>query len=223
MASTIATKLKQQIVPNWTAIFSWACNTGHIEAMRMVKEVQGDLIASILDDNSALMEYLFDSVKNNQPAILEEFLKYGAKPDTFRMGLTLLGEACKRDNLKCVEILLNHKADVTLADDFPFFNFPKSPLVIAASLNHLAIVEYLMDNTVAGSHVGSEALYEAGKNGYTRAIDIILGHKNLVVGFDILEKALQKAVTNNNVNVVEILIEKGAHVNTSCIFVHLLW
>ncbi|MCX5794882.1 MAG: ankyrin repeat domain-containing protein [Elusimicrobia bacterium] len=136
---------------------------------------------------------------------------------------TALSEAASSGHLEVVRFLLDKGADVNGMD-----KDSSPPLLGAADNGHEDVVRLLVErgaNINARRHVrdgraGTTALMSAAGDGKLDLVRFLLDHKAdmnlgewLPLRYDRLEPALEDAISGGHVNVVALLIERGAALN----------
>uniref|UniRef100_A0A8D8AKH4 Ankyrin-2 n=1 Tax=Culex pipiens TaxID=7175 RepID=A0A8D8AKH4_CULPI len=149
--------------------------------------------------------------------------------------VTPLNSASRFGNVKIIELLLKHGADVNVFDT----TFELSPLMFACYYGNIKVVKALLENGACANssakESGETALFFAVKNGHYEIADLLLANGALVniilqngiasrIGYMnaadcniYTEKhkvtALQIAIKEGRVDIARLLIEYGAQVN----------
>ncbi|KAJ5963696.1 uncharacterized protein N7479_003572 [Penicillium vulpinum] len=126
-------------------------------------------------------------------------------------GRTPLVAACERGNLEAAKKLLNNGANLDIAGDNEH-----TPLHTAACNGHVDIVRMLLEkgNEINNGSDGSKApLYCACLNGHHQVAEILLQWKPDIITANGGWVPLISASLNGSVDIVLLLIERGADVN----------
>ena len=145
---------------------------------------------------------------------LRKLLKLGAPIDGCRIkyGKTALHEAARHGHLRCVEILLNYRANVNITtyDGLtPLHEAAEQGFVdcLTALLNHGAEV-------YAATRIQWTALHFAARNGHRDCLDVLLQHgANVNATADGGWRPLHMAVRHGHTMCVELLLLYNAEVD----------
>lgn len=114
--------------------------------------------------------------------------------------------AAKNGHINIVKLLLDYGADVN--------SYNNRALYSACENNHLEVAKILIENGCNSEDSIVFALDKAILNGYAELAEYILQFLPLHINnYPILKSAFNRAITNNYVDVVKLLIEKGIDVN----------
>ncbi|KAL1396799.1 hypothetical protein pipiens_010256 [Culex pipiens pipiens] len=155
----------------------WAAGEDKLEVLTEVLTKKPSVVHAIDEDGYTA---LHKACYNNNTAMVELLLRYGAKPNArTELGWTPLHSACKWNNAECVALMLQHGADINAISQGD-----QTPLHIAATVSNCrsTLVTLLMDDRVRPGLVNnsnetaaaiakrsglSHALFEMGHPGYT--------------------------------------------------------
>ncbi|KAI3579751.1 ankyrin repeat-containing domain protein, partial [Fusarium oxysporum f. sp. albedinis] len=131
--------------------------------------------------------------------------------ETSTLGRSPLGIACTKGFIEVVDLILQNRADITVAD-----NNGWTP-VMAASLNgHVEVVKLLLKNkadiTVA-SNGGGTPVYVASFNGHVEVVKLLLKNKaDITVVDNDRWTPVMAASFNGHIEVVKLLLENEADI-----------
>ncbi len=152
--------------------------------------------------------------QNGNAAVIEQFLKAGADPNsTVRSEETALMLAARTGRSDAVNVLLEAGADINAKESWN----GQTALMWAAAAGHGAVVRALLDHRAdihMRSNGGTTALLFAVRKGDIRSVQAMLE-----AGADVNEKRpdlatpLLVAIINGHEDLVDLLLEKGAGPN----------
>ncbi|RYC78295.1 hypothetical protein BFJ63_vAg18831, partial [Fusarium oxysporum f. sp. narcissi] len=131
--------------------------------------------------------------------------------ETSTLGRSPLGIACTKGFIEVVDLMLQNRADITVAD-----NRGVTP-VIAASLNgHVEVVKLLLENkadiTVANSR-GVTPVYAASSRGHVKVVKLLLENEaDITVSNSRGVTPVYAASSRGHVEVVKLLLESKADI-----------
>jgi len=191
----------------WTALHR-ACSKGFID------------IVSILLSNGAYLNCktnnrltaLHEASRNNHIEVVKLLLDNGIDLNLRNSnGRTALHEACRNNHIEVFKELINRGADIHITD-----NYNENPLNYSISNHHFEIIKIILDKGINFSNKDLSLIFLMAIN--DGDIDLIktLIHKGTI---DINYKDeysgtyLHFAISNNNFEIVKLLIENGADIN----------
>ena len=200
-------KLREKI--KLDKIMIWACTEGYIEIVKLL-----DLCWEIKTNGTQKYEiqlpFLFATIKNNHPQILEALLFFGADVNSVNNdGNTLLLEACIKNNTEIVKILLAYGADVNIRN-----GKQKIAIIVASSTGNLDIVKMLLEHGAFHGILNGRALFAACECGSVEVVEILLKLTSVVEREDIKQKSLRIAACEGHLEVVKFLIKQNTEINS---------
>jgi len=164
-----------------------------------------DISMTDIPEKSPLHDQLHISkfLKDGDTKLVEKLIEWGADVNKVVDGIPPLKEAISMNNFELVKLMVNHGANVNYPD---ILNY-------AFNKNAINIAKYLIE---CGSDVGkSNALSEVMENSSLDSTSREELVKYLIANNAIADDGLSLiiAASNNEKNIVEYLIEKGADVN----------
>ena len=127
-----------------------------------------------------------------------------------KIGPKDLGSGIRYDKLDVVMVAIKKGANVNgrILDEF---QMPNRPLPYAASLGHLNIVKFLVENGADIHYNNDSPLTEAVNSGHLDTVKYLVGQgANIRVGNDY---ALSKASSDGNLEMVKYLVQNGADIH----------
>lgn len=200
----------------------------------------------ITQHEKKIQKKLFKALVNGDTAGIEEALAQGAcvnaKNDEYENGLTPMCLASSKGDLKVLELLHEHGADINIQT-----NNGMSPLHYAAHCGHMNIVKWLLDNKAdinARTSFGELPIHWAAKTGRLDILDYLFSYTgtnshrflpdfgNILGrlfggcqnGFDINAQdnhswtLLHHAARGDCIDVIKWLLDHGAHINAGTRF-----
>lgn len=161
----------------------WAAGEDKLEVLTEVLVKKPSVVHAVDEDGYTP---LHKACYNNNTAMAELLLRYGAKPNArTELGWTPLHSACKWNNAECVALMLQHGADINATSQGD-----QTPLHIAATVSNCrsTLVTLLMDERVRPGLVNnsnemaaaiakrsgmSHALFEMGHPAYTVEMGVL--------------------------------------------------
>lgn len=132
---------------------------------------------------------------------------YGANVNTRNAFATPLILAINHQHETITKLLLGHKADIdcTIFNKTPFI-FDNTPLTQAISVGNMDIVKILLENGANPNKVyGNSPLSAAIEKQNIECIHLLLKCRARIQHYD-----LTKAILFNNIEILELLLDKGA-------------
>ena len=132
-------------------------------------------------------------------------------------GATALLPAVFSGHTKVVQLLLSRGADPNLANE----NRGQTPLEIAAAKGHVEIARILIErgaNPNSQNLAGMTPLLRASEGGHEDIVRLLLDHDADPNATSLIGSPLQYASTQGHVGILNMLIEKGAKIETGVIF-----
>lgn len=169
--------------------------------------------------NSGGETLLYVAAKHGYLAVVKLLLEKGAKPpdELNSDGENPLLIAAKLGHLDVLQVLLEEKGAPHQSNP----NLRESPLLVAAREGRLRVVQALIQKgaNLNPSLTGTTPLLEAIKKGHRAIVEELL--KLIIIpnqaitpkSLEILARALVLAVQENQLEIVELLLEQGAHPN----------
>jgi ankyrin repeat protein len=192
-----------------------ASRNGHYEAAKRLIEDDDNLNAR--DGDGSCPVYV--AAQNNHHSVLKLLLDSGAHPDFYFLGgYSPLYVASQNGHDKCVEELCKTNR-VNINKRAPNGS---APLYIACQNGYFKVVEILLNYGADINLTSSEfcPLYISIHKGYNDIINILLSRSDINVNFisDAQPSIFYAAYKNERLDIVELLISKGAVVENNLLY-----